>query len=269
VSNPLDLKSAKQLCTTAIFTWGVANVIKYARWDSDFDDFIAAPEMEVATEKQHGGIQDVPYQVTLRSDRQPIADLIRPYAHATVQVEVGEADPDDFVATYRMHFKGEIAKSTRFAKNLARLVRVDIVGWKERMGFPLGVLCDTTCQHVLGDIGCGIHLSPQRQSLICTNVSTNTITTPGIDLTGRPADWFLFGEAHFDRLRLMITKIHTGDAMELIKPPPPEWLGASIDLYPGCNKEYAGDCLNKWNNQSRFLGLGFAMPIHNPQSEPG
>jgi hypothetical protein len=269
VLNPLDVKTAKQFVTVVTFQWGVANTYRYARWDSNFLDVLSAPELDVETDKQHGGVQDVSYRVTLRTDRVPLDMLLRTgVAFATLQVEIGECDPTDYAATYRVHFVGRVSQSVRNAKGLPNLVRLEVIGWKERIGYPLGLLCTSTCQHVLGDAGCGVKLNHYDYEGLCNAINKDTISIVGLP-DGDTDSWWEFGQASFDGLDLMIVEQLPNKDLRLIKPPPPEWLGHIVLCLPGCNKEYAGDCKNKWGNQKRFLGLGIKMPLHNPQTEPG
>lgn len=278
MSNPLDVRTAKEFTLAVHFEWGHKDDrehARYVRWDSDLTDgtntWTAAPELATETEKQHGGVQDVPYTVTIKDDRVPVSRLIRPYAHAPVTVDIGEFDPSFPTTTYRQHFKGQIVKSVRNKGGLMRLVELTIVGWRERTGYPLGVICNDACAHIFGGPGCGVHLLPKKQTIACDQIIKDTIRLPGVVWTGLHDNYFEFGEASYRGLSLMITKeLRPTDRFTLIKPPPPEWLGELIAIYPGCNKRYSGvgGC-ESWQNRRRFLGLGFAMPTNDPQREPG
>lgn len=276
MSNPLDVLTAKQLALAVTFEWGHKDdreFARYARWDGDVaaaDDvtWAAAPELSATTDKQHGGVQDVPFEVTIREDRTPVWRLTRPAAHATVTVEVGEFDPAAPDDTYRCHFRGKIVKSVRNAEGQRRLVRLTVVGWREGTGYPLGVMCNNSCAHVFGDVGCGVPILPKAQYIACDQIIKNVIRLPGVDWSGTHDEYFTFGEASARGLSLMITAQLSGDRFQLLKRPPPEWLGEIIAIYPGCDKQYDGGCA-AWQNRRRFLGLGFSMPANNPQTEPG
>jgi hypothetical protein len=48
--------------------------------------------------------------------------------------------------------------------------------------------------------------------------------------------------------------------------PPPSWIGETITLTPGCDGNLS-TCRTVWDNEARFLGLGFSMPTRNPVFE--
>jgi hypothetical protein len=277
MSNPLDQLTAKEFTVVVHFEWGHKDAREhayYARWDSDIVNgdvtYASAPELSAETDKQHGGVQDTPFLIVTRDDRLPVNRLIRPYAHAVVTVEIGELDPSNPAGTYRVHFKGKIVKSVRNKYGLKRLVELTVVGWKEGTGYPLGVICNNACAHIFADAGCGIHILPLAQYIVCDQIIRDTIRLPGVDWsdTRLVGDGYVFGEASCRGLSLMITAQLSSDRFTLIKPPPPEWLTDTIAIYPGCDKRYDGGC-TKWQNRRRFLGLGFSMPSNNPLSEPG
>lgn len=266
--NPLDVKTAHHLAVAVEFAWGdPGHTARYLRWDDDpvpvtgVGTFDPCPELAVETAKQHGGVQDVPFSVVMRTDRPPFNTLLRPYAHAPVKVRVSEMDPKDADNTYRVAFRGVIQTSTRNVQGLQRLGRVDVAGWRLRLDVSLGVACLGSCVHVLGDQGCAVDLVPLMQTLTVSAVAGRTLTVPGL-----PAGVWRNGEAYFDGLPLMIAEQFAG-SVKTLKPAPPEWAGQLVRFTPGCDKKIDGDCRTTYANEARHLALGYKMPSYHPSFE--
>lgn len=266
--NPLDVLPAKHLAVAVRFRWGgPGNVHSFlwARWDSDVETaegtFLAAPELDVQTDEQHGGVQDSPHRVTLGRDRPPAVTLARPFAHAPVSVEVFEMDPYDPGATLRKTFAGLVGISTRNAQGLKKLVRLDVSGHRGRLGYVLGLPCLGSCVHVFGDGGCRYPVEGDAEQHVVESVDDTLVTMSSLD---ENKHW-QYGEVRCDGLRLGIVAAAPG-SLTTIKPPPPEWIGQPATVLPGCNKKVDGDC-RFYNNEHRFLGLGYKMPAHHPQFE--
>lgn len=267
----VETSTAKHLAVFVTFTWGDSPVktAKYVRFDTAVDDYASCKELAVVAEKQHGGVQDAPHSLQIARTRLPVSELIRPYAHSPVLVEIAKADPYDRSGTWRVTFSGMVVKTTRNLFRLQRLVRVDVAGWKAFLSSPLGGQCLGSCDHVLGDYGCLVDLglagSNRTQTGTCTAISGYTITVTG--LTSPSPKWFRFGEARYDGLRLWIAEQISSTQFRLGRLPPPEWIGSTITMVVGCDKDLDGDCRNKFANESRYRALGKLMPAYNPQYE--
>jgi hypothetical protein len=261
--NPLDTSSTLHLAPWVIFAWGhhASHRALYCRWDCDLtmnggDPYAACPELAIDSGQMQGGTDDVPFTVTLRTDRYPIYRLLRPYAHAPVTVTVGEVDPYNPDGTYRPVLSGQIRQSTLRG---ARLVDLTCVGARERMGYPLGLPCLTTCAHHFCDPGCGKDVTPLVQSATITAVSGLKVYAA---LTRPRLDYFTAGEVYLDGLSLTIAKDGNATYVRVTKPPPPEWVGQSANFIPGCLKTLTA--CQQWNNESRYLAVGINMPSANP-----
>lgn len=266
--NPGDSSSTRNLALFVSFSWGsTPHTAQYVRWDSDVLGFVSAPELDVRPAEMHGGMADTPWQVIIRSDRPPLNTLLRPYAHAPVNVEIAEADPFDFADTKRVWWSGLIQRSSPAEHPTLRLL--DVQGHKSRIPNPLGVECLHECVHMFGDPGCEIDLAPLKKTATISAISGNVITV-GTGLANGDVSWWRFGEAEYDGLRIKITEALNHPTMfKLLRPPPPEWLTHVATFTPGCDRMLDGDCRNKWHNEERIIPLGFKMPQYHPLFDTG
>jgi hypothetical protein len=99
-------------------------------------------------------------------------------------------------------------------------------------------------------------------------VTTGIFTTPG----STDARYWKRGYAEKDGLRIAI-RDYDGDVdttkAYMANPVPSDWIlagAASIRFVPGCDKTVE-TCRARWNAEEFFLGLGYAIPAHQPNFE--
>jgi hypothetical protein len=268
--NPIDALTSKHLVAAVRFTWGdPVKTAAYVRWERDEQAglYLSAPELDVKLERQDGGVAPAPGRVQLLIERQPLNTLCRPYAHAPVTVEIGEVDPLNWADTFRIDFVGKAARTYRNKWKNRRLVEVEVVGLKERLGYPVGLPVLSSCQHVLGDEGCQKDLGPHTFFVVCTGVVGRAVTFAGLPARPIPA-YFQWGEMNFDGLSVLVGDDPGGNTLQsAYKNPPPEWVGQTLKVVAGCDKRIDGDCRTLYQNEHRFVGLGIKVPAYNPQYE--
>lgn len=273
-ANPIELNTSKHFAPFITFSWGAGPTIaRFVRFDYDVAGegvhagliWLAAPELDVTCQSQHGGAKDAPHTITLRRDRPPLSTLCRPYAHAPISATIAEGDPYDFLNTYRVKWAGRVHTSARNQFGLQKLVKLEVVGRKHRLPVHIGTFCLGHCDLEFGDGICQYNLASITQTGPCTVVNNYNITVTG--LTVPSAQYFQFGEAKYDGLSISILNQVSSTEFALAKRPPPEWAGKTITMVPGCDKELEGDCRNTWNNEHRFRAMGIVMPKHHPQYE--
>ena len=256
--NTIDTAAVKHVAPLVIFAWGDASVARYIRWEEDVTansvTFTAAPELDLSCDKQHGGVKDSPWSVSLKP-RSPLVNMVRIWPHAPVRVTIGEVDPFD-VTTYRELFYGTITRT----KKKRGLVTADVVGHKANFTFPLGVIVDVTCSHIFGGPGCGVDVAAEQETGTIDAIAGNIVTIN--DVANLDSTRWHRGDARLDGLSIMIMS-STATTLKLSRPPPPEWNGAAVLLTPGCDKSL-NICRGIWQNESRFLGLGIALPNFHP-----
>jgi hypothetical protein len=277
--NALDKDSASQYTILIQFTWGDSNVARYAQWNSDvaisgLGTFISEPTLEADVGLQHGGIEDKPSSVKISSAVEPIAEIVRGFAHAPVNVVVWQVDPFDPGTTLRELIRGDIGRVKKNPGGVAAIVKFTVVDIKSKLDTQIGLYTTPTCQWIFGDpLTCQYALAANTKACNITGYQTsarNEITVGGFsggapDLTN--LRWAR-GYIDVDGLRIMIREvIDNGDGtadIKLGRIPPPSWDGAtSVSMVPGCNKQLS-TCRDIHDNEANFLAPGISIPAYNP-----
>lgn len=267
-NNPIDLKTTKMIVPLVAFQWGdgYAHVERFA---GHTDDVItnggaitwhSEPLLDVDLGSQHGGAQDEPVQIVIPVSRMPVAHLVRPYAHAPVQVVIQEVDPS-VNESRRTMFMGWVQSVKRGHLGADRLALVEVVGWKSHLESPLGIQCNSSCTWGFGDHNCLYDIAAIQQTLTVTSVTATQITAPGLDGSQK---WYR-GTVAYDGLEIAVALEKDGDVLTLDRLPPPEWAGVEALFTPGCDKKI--QTCKFYGNEHRFVALGIKMPNYQPQFE--
>lgn len=258
----LDTAPASLKAIWASFSIGSTSY-RYVRFDEDVtiesEVFESCPLLDFEPIRKLGGVDSEAVELTAPASLDPLLIICRPYPTATVQVEIGEVNPDDADATSRTLFSGRVIKTIRNEPSRPNLVRVVVAGIKSRLAVPLGIVCVESCAHVFGGDQCGV--SVPSHTVTATLGAPRVVTFTGGP--GIPSPYFNFGEMSRDGLRIAIARQLSDSAVELVRPAPPEWDGQSVTIRPGCDKSYAGGCAT-YNNRKNFGGFGVAMTPYNP-----
>lgn len=139
----------------------------------------------------------------------------------------------------------------------AELVTENVLSSARRLAASLTV--QTTCAVALGSAKCGVNLESFKTDAVVSALSGLSITATAI--ATRPNGWLVGGYAKWQHpdiadVQMMVNILeHTGNTVLVDMPVPSLEVGTAITLYPNCNKEIGGDCLNKFNNTINFRGL--------------
>lgn len=264
----LDTAPASRYTVFVKFEWGVANVARYVRYDTDIvvggETYLSAMDIDVKPGVIDGQVEDKPWTLTMRS-RQPLTNMVRPLVqHAPVTVTISERDPGNTASAPRVMFKGVISTSYRNKDNNPNLVGADISGPKSRLQYALGLPCSDLCVWPFGDPHtCGKDLTPLKQYVTITAVNGLYIAAPTLTLP-RPHYWTR-GWVEVDGLRIEIVDSSLGgvSALQLQAHPPPEWLNAVGTFTPGCLHTPRA-CDEDWDNIINYGGIGIAMLDYDP-----
>jgi hypothetical protein len=271
MANSLYTHAASKSAILVTFTWGDASVARYNSTSEDVtigsDVYTSAPEIEVTTGRLQGSPKDEPWLVRMRTDRPPFLTLCRPYAHAPIRCTIAEVDPSDDT-TLTVRWVGTVIGTLKNQPNKPGLVNATVAGWRALLQYPLGIECTTQCAWTFGDQNCCVDLTAIRQTGTVTAITGNLVTITG--LTYVRANYFRYGSVLFDGLAMRIIDYDGGaGTFHLVtKLPPPEWMGQTVTVTPGCDRLIDGTngCRSR-NNEQRFCGLGVKMIDYNPQFE--
>lgn len=119
----------------------------------------------------------------------------------------------------------------------------------------------TPCNRVLFDQGCKVNRSLNSVTTTATPVTGRTLALASNG--GRADGFFTGGEVLLDSGERRMIVNHVGTTVEINFPFARMSDNSNVVVTAGCNRAYAGDCLNKFNNQQNFGGFPF-IPSENP-----
>jgi uncharacterized phage protein (TIGR02218 family) len=117
------------------------------------------------------------------------------------------------------------------------------------------------CNHFLYDAGCTISKADFRVGTTIATISPagDVVTVASVD--GKIDNWFTAGYLEIGEQRRMIL-LHNGTTLTLIAPLFDVAIGAAVNLYAGCQRDFH-TCVNKFANGEHFLGFQW-VPVKNP-----
>lgn len=268
----LEQSSGSVYAILVTFTWGTSSVTRYCRWTDDItigpDTWTAEPTLKVTDLKIRGGTEDDPATIQMISELAPFNTLLRPYAHAKVNVTIEEVDPSD-TSTRRVLFTGKVSKITSRADGVRRLGRAKCAGIKALLQGAFGVQATTGCILPFGGVVCAFDLEAAKVAVVIAGLNVggipNRIKLSPSDTTDLNPNMWTRGWFLHDGLHIVIRRCwNNGDKdFDLREIPPPEWAGATVLMYPGCVKDPAA-CAFHGRTES-FSGFGYSIPDRNPQ----
>lgn len=272
----LDTDPAAMQVVLVTFSWGSSpTVTRYNSGPTDLtfngNVFLSEPTLTFGFDNaKTGGTEDSPITVTMNMKRAPYTTLCLPYRHATVDVLIETASPEDETSRYEV-FSGRVSKM-RVTPNSDGLARATIKGLKSRLNATIGIPATSSCVHQFGNENlsrCGVTLADKRVTATVTAVGAtgiiNLIQVSGFSGDSSNIRWNR-GYVQVNGLRITIrASYNDGAFFELKRQPPPYWVGQSIIFTPGCDKTLA--TCRYWLNELHFLAPGYAMPDRNPVFE--
>lgn len=123
-----------------------------------------------------------------------------------------------------------------------------------------GPMYQAPCNRILYSTRCGVNKALFAVAATLSSVASDTIQSAAF--ASKPDGWFTTGyiENGFER-RMIIN--HVGNTIVLLSGMPSLHVGSPIIAYAGCNLQYNGDCVKKFNNGPNFLGFEW-IPGINP-----
>ena len=167
-------------------------------------------------------------------------------------------------------FVGNLSQAIRNPAGHSESVKLILVRETSRLGYPLGISANHLCQWTFTKRGCFIDALPLPEQGTLTAASGKTVTITGLadhsaDPTGR---YWHRGHVSVDGARIQIRDWLQTSATTFIlrEEPPASWVGATVTVFPGCDKQYA-TCDQRWDNKARFMGNGVGIPTYHPSFE--
>lgn len=267
MTNTIDTLSNKPYAFLYDITWHTTTV-HYAGFSSDIVidsiTYVAVPELSCSLPTLHGGIEKASATLTAPVNKAPFSSLIQPYPSAPVTISIWECNPED-PTSKRGVFFGEVTKISPTVEKDVQLTSIEITDLKGRFDFSAGIIASTSCQLNFGDAICGISLAGVSTSEAILSKSGNVLT---FDVSPSDSKYYQRGKVVKDGISIMIEEAEDG-VLRLIRIPPPSWVvGTVVTLVAGCDKTIAS-CRDKWDNESQFMGCGYAMPNYNPLYSEG
>lgn len=286
MSTPLDLtKPAISLAPAVRFTWDEgASEARYVRaGEHHFVDpgdtggevlaFDPLPQLEYEWERPlGGGVQDNPLIVTISSSLPP-ASVCQFEPCSEVDVTVLDVDLLETEPQGRPVFRGILARSKYAPRGQSGLTELVVGGRRASWdSIPLGIRCVDKCAWTFMDPRtCGVSQSNIEDGRTISAISNRQITVDDL-ANGGTADYYFRGWVEYRGLRIGVRRHINSTTLALNFEPPTSWANAlpiTVRVAPGCDR-LRDTCITKWNNASRFVGLGLKMRAHNPLFEdPG
>lgn len=116
------------------------------------------------------------------------------------------------------------------------------------------------CNNVLYSTRCGVNKLSFRVLGTLTSVSGAVIQAAAF--ATQPDGFFNGGYIELNNERRMILN-HAGNTLTLIAPQTDLAVGSQVFAYAGCNHQFNGDCVQKFNNGPNFFGFEW-IPSNNP-----
>lgn len=273
-------KPQKQCVLLLEFRYGDSLVPKFARFTNQQSDvsalgykWQAVPEFETRVPMNIGTLGDKTLEVTLRMQSGFLTDVSSGEPHSSVRVrlmELATAVDDNSRPELSYMFVGKLSRAKRNPEGKTGSVRLTCGQPKARLAIPLGIPANHQCCWTFTERGCFKDPAGLKETGTLSAATGKQVTITGLashaaDLTGRY--WHL-GYVEKDGLRISIRDWQQAAATTfyLRREPPAAWIGASVKVFPGCDKTIA-TCRSRWSNEEHFGGFGYAIPGYHPVME--
>lgn len=258
------------------FKYGAAGSPTYARytnWSNDVaynsNTYKSEPTMEFVPSPNVGGFDETPATITLKLRSGQFTDMAsrgEPFSPIFVTVRELIKNPVSGAQTVLSAFKGRVSLATRNASGKANIAQFKCTSVKASLTVPLGIGCNNQCVWTLGSRPCGIDLMSQTTTATIDQIIRMSIVVRDLSNTP-PANFFVDGWVEVDGCQIGVRNMPNNFQLDLVRAPPAGWLGATVLMVPGCNKNLQSGCRDKWNNEEHFGGFGVAIPQYLPVTE--
>jgi len=243
---------------------------KYTDSSLPVPGYTSIPNMEVSGLKNSGTLDSPKIRIVLPADdwTSRVASGV-PHSPITVRIQEISTSPDGLVAG-NILMKGDITESVKNfqgKKNRIALMATREQGLLDR---SLGLQCTHQCQWVVFGRGCGLDRNAFSQFATIDTISGHTLTTLTIQAGTKPDEYWHKGYVEFEDLRIAIRFTLDTNPLQftMARRCPDEWLGQTVTVVPGCNGNVEV-CRDTFDNESRIMNPGFAIPAHDPTYEQG
>src|SRR5574338_107158 len=185
--------------------------------------------------------------------------------HSRVVVRVGEVNFDGATIEAKWLTQGRALLGTRNPNGVESLVEVEFAS-ERGVGLEtkIGICCTEECAWIFGGKGCGIDVESIVETGTLTAADGFNVTITGI--SAQAATHWRRGSVRLDGLDLMIRDYDPTDpdVWNLYRQPPADWLGADVDVVPGCDGQLS-TCRTEWDNESESGFFGWGMLSYDPR----
>lgn len=243
---------------------------RYTDLDQDFSGYTSTPGMEVLIPENSGHFDEKEARFIMPKDTFS-ERVTNGLPHSPIFVQVEEITQGLFAGdqnTQRTLFNGRIMRGRANYQGRSNTVALFALPIKSRLEVPMGLPCNHHCAWTLFGNGCGLNVASFRVlgQIDAADGQEITVTTSGI--TSKTGTYWRRGYARKDGLSIMIRDWSDADPtkLQMARRVPDDWIlagGSSIEFVPGCDKTIE-TCRDRYNNEQRFMGLGYAIPAYNP-----
>jgi hypothetical protein len=260
---------------TFFYGAGLATQARYTDWDQDFLGHTSEPRMKLAIPENEGTFDKRELRIVLPLDSF-VSRASGGVPHSPIYVIIEELTQGLFTgdqSSQKILYAGRVRRTIKNYQGQNNQAAFFSLPIKSRLDIAMGLPCNHHCAWTLFKGGCGVtpvEVLAEIDSADGTEITVTTgiFTTPG----STDARYWKRGYAEKDGLRIAI-RDYDGDVdttkAYMANPVPSDWIlagAASIRFVPGCDKTVE-TCRARWNAEEFFLGLGYAIPAHQPNFE--
>jgi len=253
---------------------------RYTDWPSDrkygSDTYISVPSLEVKLGASTGDLDEKPSNLELpySSDDAILASVSSGEPAPRLRAQIREITISETTTSDKLLFNGYGRRSLRNPEGKPGRVLLELVVTKQLLQAQVSLPCNPECALTFGEHGCFVSLSQtpnvDKEALTQTGVLA-TVTGALVTITGlvdgASSVYWKDGYLELNGVRVKIRnwKSDNPESFTLVRTPPSAWLGASIQVTPGCTK--SSQRCEEWGNTGQFAGYGIKIPDYNPVLE--
>lgn len=281
---------SKQSYSALVFTQNAVDRY-YTNWSAGYNDGNAhtpLPGLQVQYAPNTGSLREEQLKITFSIGNDVFLDSlitglpIAPvYLNAKIVIE--EIGPGAAPGSRIVEFGNwRLMKALRNPEQRRGLGRLEFLSHKARLFPPLGISAMPSCAWNLGDKTCTVDTVALqetgtvsfvgRKSLRLTNPADSGVISGKnyLDLSGPDDKYWHRGYVELDGLRIGIRDWNQAGPdpylFQMVRQPPPSWVGQVVTLTPGCDKT-PFICDKRYANLEQFGGFGYAIPAYHPVLE--
>jgi hypothetical protein len=171
-------------------------------------------------------------------------------------------------------FVGKVTSTVRNVGNRSGTREIRARSWKSLLDIRMGYTVDSDCPFIFDGLGCNSGTVSGGSPVGSRTAAGTVLAVDGNKLTFS-ASLSAFRQHHYSRgyavkdgIKIDIREFDSAvddTVVYLTRPPPTNWLGASVQLFAGCRKTI-DDC-REWTNEANYGGVGTGIPAYNPDIE--